>query len=244
MSQPLEHPRVPPSSDHLVCDDGEPMETARHRQQMTILIESLEFAWRDRDDFYVGGNMFLYFSETQSRRNDFRGPDVFVVLNTTRRERMAWVVWEEDGKAPDVVIELLSAKTEHVDRGEKMRIYGRTLKVGEYFLFDPLTGTLEGYELDVLRGRYTPKLPDSEGRLRCEQLGLYLSTVRSALYAVEADWLRWIHADGRLVELPSELAAAADERAHAADERARAEAARAERLAAELAALKAKHGLA
>src|SRR5688572_20570702 len=115
--------------------------------------------------------MFLYFSETQSRRNDFRGPDVFVVLNTSRRERRAWVVWEEDGQTPDVVIELLSDKTEHIDRGEKMRIYARSLKVGEYFLFDPFSGALEGYELDVLSARYLPKSPDSEGRLSCKQLG-------------------------------------------------------------------------
>lgn len=63
------------------------MESARHRQQMSLLVDSLEDSWRERDDFYVGGNMFLYFSAAQVRNNDFRGPDVFVVLNTTRRER-------------------------------------------------------------------------------------------------------------------------------------------------------------
>ena len=40
--------------------------------------------------------MFLYFSKTQAKNNDFRGPDVFVVMNTSRRERKSWVVWEED----------------------------------------------------------------------------------------------------------------------------------------------------
>jgi Uma2 family endonuclease len=184
------------------------METARHRQQMTILIESLEHAWQERDDFYVGGNMFLYFSETQTRRNDFRGPDVFVVLNTTRRERRAWVVWEEDGKAPDVVIELLSDTTEQIDRGEKMRVYARNLKVGEYFLFDPFTSELEGYELDVARGRYLPKVPDSRGGLSCKQLGLSLAGVRSTLYAVDATWLRWLAADGEVLKLPAEELAA------------------------------------
>ena len=171
--EPEPYPHLPPSSDELVVDDGEPMETARHSQQMMILIQSLEDAWRGRDDFYVGGNMFLYFSETQARRNDFRGPDVFVVLNTTRRERKAWVVWEEDGKTPDVIIELLFDRTEKVDRGEKMRIYAARLKVGEYFLFDPFSGLLEGYELDVLHGAYVPKKPTAQGRLRCEQMGLY-----------------------------------------------------------------------
>ena len=139
MSQPT-RPMSPPSSRELVYDDGEPMESARHVEQMTMLIRSLRNGLRDREDIYVGGNMFLYFSETQSRRNDFRGPDVFIVLGTTQRERRAWVVWEEDGRAPDVIIELLSESTEKVDRGEKMRIYARTLHVAEYFLFDPFSG--------------------------------------------------------------------------------------------------------
>jgi len=228
MTQPLEHPRSPPSSATLVCDDGEPMETARHRQQMTVLIESLEYAWQGRSDFYVGGNMFLYFSEVQAKNNDFRGPDVFVVMNTSRRERLAWVVWEEDGKTPDVIIELLSAKTEVVDRGEKMRVYARSLKVGEYFLYDPLSGVFEGYDLDPRGQRYIPKAPMASGQLRCEQLGLLLGKARGTLYAVTTDWLRWFDADGRLLPMPSEHANAEHSRADTAEHRARAEARRAD----------------
>ena len=156
----------------------------------------------------------------------FVGPDVFVVLNTTRRERRAWVVWEEDGKGPDVVIELLSEATEQIDRGEKMRVYGRNLKVGEYFSFDPFSALLEGYELDVTHGTYSRKVPDCAGRLSCKQLGLSLAGVRSTLHGVDATWLRWLTPDGEVLKLPVERADAATERA--------------ERLAEELAALKAK----
>jgi Uma2 family endonuclease len=237
MTQLSESPARPPSADQLICDDGEPMDSARHRQQMTVLIESLEYAWRQRDDFYVGGNMFLYFSETQTRRNDFRGPDVFVVMNTTRRERKAWVVWEEGGQAPDVVIELLSESTEQVDRGDRMRIYARALRVAEYFLYDPFSGVFEGYELDAVRAMYVRKQPDAHGRLHCERLGLYLAPVPSTLWSVEAPWLRWLDPAGRVLELPSEAAAAEAERANAEAERANAEAERADRLEAELAAL-------
>lgn len=234
MTKPLHSPRIPPPSHELVCDDGEPMESARHRQQMHVLIDSLEHAWEGRSDFYVGGNMFLYFSEVQARHNDFRGPDVFIVTHTTRRERRAWVVWEEDGKTPDVIIELLSDRTEQVDRGDKMRIYARTLKVGEYFLFDPFSGVFEGYELDPLRGVYLPKNADSEGRLRCDQLGLYLAKWRSTLFGVETEWLRWLDEHGNLLPMPSEHARAETERANAEAERANAEAERANRLEAEL----------
>ncbi len=238
MTQPSESPTHPLGADKLICDDGEPMESARHRQQMTVLIESLEHEWRTRDDFYVGGNMFLYFSETQTRKNDFRGPDVFVVMNTTRRERKAWVVWEEDGQAPDVVIELLSESTEAIDRGDKMRIYARALRVAEYFLFDPFSGVLEGYELDPLHARYVPKQPDELGRVRCERLGLHLGAVESTLWSVTARWLRWLDERGRVLQLPSEAFSAETERANAEAERANAEAERARRLEAELRALK------
>ncbi|MBM4318401.1 MAG: Uma2 family endonuclease, partial [Deltaproteobacteria bacterium] len=98
----------PPRPEDLPTEDGEPMESFRHRQQGDLLIQPLRHHWRERDDVYVGGNMFLYFSALQARRNDFRGPDVFVVLDTPAHERRAWIIWEEDGRAPDLIIELLS----------------------------------------------------------------------------------------------------------------------------------------
>lgn len=44
-------PKPPPRGVDLPCDDGEPLETQRHRDQMNLLIDSLGDAWRDRDDF-------------------------------------------------------------------------------------------------------------------------------------------------------------------------------------------------
>lgn len=210
-------PRRPPSVDELITDDGEPMESNRHRQQMTLLIQSLEFAWRQRSDFFVGGNMFLYFSETQARKNTFRGPDVFVVLDTERRDRKAWVVWEEEGKAPDVIIELLSESTAEVDREEKKRIYARALRVSEYFLFDPYTKEFAGFALDPLHAEYVKKEPDAQGRLRCERLGLFLGTARGEVGGVEDEWLRWIGADGKPLPSPEEAHHEAAARADAAE---------------------------
>ena len=41
----------------LVYEDGEPLETPRHRIAMNLLICSVQQALRDRPDFYAGGNM-------------------------------------------------------------------------------------------------------------------------------------------------------------------------------------------
>ena len=230
-SNPLP-PRSPPRSETLIIGPGEPMESARHRQQMEVLVQSLDWAWRDRRDYYAAADMFLYFSETQARKNDFRGPDVMVVLGTDRHERRVWVVWEEDGKTPDVIIELLSESTEHVDRGEKMRIYAK-LKVGEYFLFDPWSGVFEGYMLDPLHGEYRRKDLDANGRAHCAQLGLWLGKAKSVLHGVEVDWLRWMDADGKVLPVPEESADEAIESLTTLTERAKVEAERADRLQAE-----------
>lgn len=203
-----EIPVVPPGEDELPSDDGEPMETERHRQQMNLLLDSLRSAWRRRR-FYAGGNMFVYFSETQVKKNTFRGPDVFVVLNTSKRSRKSWVAWQE-GKLPEVVIELLSDRTRHVDKGEKMRIYSQLWKTPEYYLFDPWSREFIGYRLE--HGRYRRIKPDANGDLDCEWLGLKLGLRFGTYDGDQTHWLRWLTRRGKVLLSSEEQARAAKER--------------------------------
>jgi Uma2 family endonuclease len=213
-------PTPPPGQDQLPSEDGVPMETNRHRAQMNLLVDTLADHWAERDDFYVGGNMFVYFSELQTKGEYFRGPDVFVVLDTNRRKtRKSWVVWEEGGKLPDVVIELLSDSTRAIDRGEKKRIYERVWKVQAYVLYDPYSHELEGYSRDEA-GRFVPIAADASGDLPVACMGLSLGLRPGDLRDEEGPFLRWVDA-GALVESGRELAER--ERARAEQERARAE---------------------
>jgi Uma2 family endonuclease len=188
------------------------METEHHRKQMIALCQSLERAFRDRDDVYVGANMAVYFSELQAKKNDFRGPDVFVVLDTVRRARKSWVVWQEGGRTPDVVIELLSPSTEEVDRGEKMRVYAKLLRVPNYYLFDPIDGRFEGYALDPSRREYMRMQPGPGGDLPCPPLGLGLGVRHGVIDGVENDWLRWLDAQGNVLVTNEERAQEAERR--------------------------------
>jgi Uma2 family endonuclease len=208
-----EEPVAPPGEYELPCDDGEPMESNRHRQQMTLLIQTLKRAWAGRHDYFVGGNMFVYFSELQVKHNDFRGPDVFVVLDTTDRDRRSWVAWGENGKLPDVVIELLSNRTRHIDRGEKMRIYSRLWRTSQYFLYDPFSHELEGYHLDSDSSDYVPIQADERGLLPCRRLGLALGLHEGGFEGVGGTWLRWFTEAGELVATSEEAADAAEHRA-------------------------------
>jgi Uma2 family endonuclease len=194
---------LPPTEDELPCDDGMPMETQRHALQMQLLIDPLRLIWADRMDAYVGGNMFIYFSLEQVRHQDFRGPDFFAVLGVPKRERKSWVVWQE-GKGPDVVIELLSESTAAQDKGEKKDIYQDRLRVPEYFWFDPFTAEWAGF---VLRNRgYEPLTEDSQGRLISQCLELALLRWDGVYQDVEARWLRWVTLEGTLLPTPQEVA--------------------------------------
>jgi Uma2 family endonuclease len=199
----------PPTEDDLPYDDGEPMETERHVMQMFLLIEPLREFWADRPDVYIGGNMFLYFSLEQVRNRDFRGPDFFAVLGVPRRERKSWVVWQE-GKAPDVIVELLSESTAAVDRGEKKQVYQDELRVPEYFWYDPFSAELAGFSLRD--GAYEPIAPDAAGRLPSHRLGLSLVRWPGQYSNIDATWLRWATPDGMLLPTSAERATQAERR--------------------------------
>lgn len=225
-----------PTEDDLPCDDGEPMETLRHRLQMELLIHSLDPWARARGDCFVGGNMFLYFSSEQLRGKDFRGPDVFVALGVSPRERKSWVVWDEQ-KAPDLIVELLSDSTAHTDKTEKKRIYQDRLRVAEYFWFDPWNpDDFAGFTLTD--GRYWPILPRAPGRIPSPLLDLDLCWWDGTYGGVETRWIRWATRDGEVLPTDAEAAITAAEAAKSEAEAAKseAEAAKSEAEAAKFAA--------
>lgn len=244
-------PPMPPTD--LIFDDGEPLESNRHRIAMNTLIRSLQQAWIDRNDFFTGGNMFVYYSSEQARNRDFRGPDFFVVLDVDgSQERQGWVVWEENGRYPDVIVELMSPSTAEVDTGKKKYIYERIFRTRDYFVFDPFNpNSLSGWRLDA-NLRYQPLPPNEQGYLWCETLGFWLGTWSGTIDREPAVWLRFYDSSGNLILLPEEAAQQAAQAAQqalqsaqqaaevaqqavqSAQQQAEAERQRAERLAARL----------
>ena len=211
---------VLPTQDDLPSCDGVPMETERHKKQMDLLIYSLEPWLGERG--YVGGNMFVYFSTQHLKNKDFRGPDVFVTLGLSNKERKSWVVWDE-GKSPDIIIELLSESTAEEDKNSKKQIYQDQLKVAEYFWFDPYNPEdFKGFWLN--RGVYE-EMPLKDESLLCKQLGLTLKLWRGVFKNIDTVWLRWATLEGEWLLLPDEAEA---QRAEAEAQRAETEAQRAE----------------
>lgn len=100
--------------------DGKPMaETDVHRDLMTDWMQMLRHHYRDKNDVYVSGNIFMYYVEGDPRQSV--SPDVFVVFGVEKKRRRTYLTWEE-GRTPDFVLEVASPKTFSNDF-EKRKIY-------------------------------------------------------------------------------------------------------------------------
>jgi Uma2 family endonuclease len=216
-------------------DSDEPeMESSLHYDQLALLVSTLEWHWRYRDDFFIGANLSVYFRRDQLARRELRGPDFFLVRGVERRPRRSWTVWLEGGRYPDLIIELLSDETARSDRTAKKALYQDVFRTPEYYWFSPDTRELAGFHL--VDAHYEPIAPDPAGRLASGILGLGLG--------VHDGLLRLFDPDGCLVPTLAEhaareqaSAAQARERAELEHLRAEQEWLRAERLAERLRAL-------
>lgn len=204
-------------------------ETDRHRLLMIDLHQALQDWFADRPDVYASGNVLLFYEEGNRRRHV--SPDVLVVFGVPKRERDNYLLWEE-GRGPNVVIELTSSSTRHEDTRRKFELYRDVLRVPEYFLFDPfgdyMSPRFQGHRLTA--GEYRPIGPQG-GRMRSRQLGLLLEADGQHLRLVDP-------ATGNRLPTRAERWQAEAEARQAAEDARRAAEAELERLRAENAALR------
>jgi len=156
---------------HFPESDGKPMaETDKHRKQMLTLLDALDEYYRDDKATYVTGNILVHYCD-EAGEWKFLAPDVFVAKGIEKKERRSYII-EDEGKAPDFIIELVSPSTKVEDFGNKRVIYAGW-NVKEYFLFDP-TGELMSAPLRGFRLSGNEYLPLMGARLHSEVLKLDL----------------------------------------------------------------------
>ncbi|NJP07230.1 MAG: Uma2 family endonuclease [Chloroflexaceae bacterium] len=217
------HPQARPPQN-LPDNDGAKMESPWHFKNATLLLANYIAANDTQpEECYIGANMFIYYSQKQVKHQHFKGPDLFIVRNVDRsRPRRYWANWEEGGRLPNVIIELLSQSTRRYDLTDKKDFYEQVFATDEYFCVDPEVKTLLGWRHDG--SRYRPILPDARGWLWSEQIALWLGPWQGHYFTEEHTWLRLYHPDGQLVLLPEEAerqrANTAEQRANTAEQRA------------------------
>jgi Uma2 family endonuclease len=154
--------------------DGKPMaETELHWQVMVDAVETLREYYATDPMVHVGGNLLLFYEEGNRRKHV--SPDAFMVRGIPKFPlRDYYLLWEE-GKPPDVVIEITSKTTRQEDQKKKRVLYRDVLKIPEYFQFDPTEDYLKPSLQGVRRvgDEYVPIEP-VDGRLPSAILGLHL----------------------------------------------------------------------
>jgi Uma2 family endonuclease len=190
--RPIEYP----------AGDGQPMdETGIHRANRTGLIQTLKDYFADEPMVYVAGCLHVFYAEGDPKK--YLAPDVFVVRGAENRSRDRYLIWEE-GKGPDLVIELMSKARRHQDR-KRFEIYRDILRVPELFLIDPSGGYFDS-PLQGFRWSESGYLPIQPGRgpgLSSEVLGLDLAREGYALRLYDRD-------TGRKLPTPDEEIAEAE----------------------------------
>ncbi len=171
--------------------DGAPVgETGWHVDWFVRLQEVLRERYRGRTDVYVGGNMFIYFTEGDPR--DVVCPDAFVAFGTRPDQRRTWKTWEEGGLFPQVVFELVSDDSKSRDLISKRGLY-EVLGVQDYLVYDPTGEALTAPRLRgwSRRGGVLAPMEPERGaaahRLRSDALGVWVEEHPQGLRLIDAN---------------------------------------------------------
>jgi Uma2 family endonuclease len=214
--------------------DGQPM--AENTEQYDWLVkikENLEILFADREDVFVAGDLLWYPVPDRSESGPM-APDVMVAFGRPKGRRGAYLQWQEENIAPQVVFEVLSPSNSRTEMANKRRFYDQH-GVEEYYIYDPRRHSLEIYQrqgnhlkrVSHLNGWVSPRL-GVRLVLRPGTLELYHPDGQPFLNSVELARLK------TAAEARAEQEAARAEQERAAKEQERA---RAERLAERLRAL-------
>ena len=222
-----------PNIDHLITEDDKPVDNVFSEKQQRLLTEPLYSSWTTETPFLALANVGLF----HSTRLPPLVPDFLLSLNVRAPENLfpksnrSYFVWEY-GKAPEVVIEIVSNREGNED-GEKLSGYAR-IGIPFYVIYDPerwlRSEKLRFYELRG--GRYELLVGTTH---RIPSIGLGFTLWNGSFEGHQDEWLRWTDLQGTPIATGAEnaygvnqLAAAERQRADTEQQRADTEQQRAD----------------
>jgi len=225
--QPLEKTYRPDIS-HLITEDDEPVDNWFQERQQRLLTDSLYASWRDagqEEVFLAAADVGLFHKVSEQAVV----PDVMVSLGVQVPEdwwedhNRSYMIWEF-GKAPDVVVEIVSNRKGKED--QKLERYA-SAGVPYAIIFDPrLYLGKRPLRVYILHGRSYVEVADPSW---LEEVGVGMTLWEGSYEGLSATWLRWCDRDGNVLPSGLELANQARERAEKERERAEQERERAEK---------------
>ena len=179
---------VPPvdcDADGYPCADSKPVESTKHDRTADYLGSVIRARYRHQADVCVASDLGLFFE--RGNRAALLAPDFMIAFDVDGRgDRSSFKVWDE-GRVPDLALELLSARTWRRDLRAKPGLY-QALGIREYWtveLLDRFSPPIIGRRL--CGGGYVEVPTAASGGLRSEILDLELGMVDGEFRFREVD---------------------------------------------------------
>jgi Uma2 family endonuclease len=235
-----------PTAAELPHSDETPVDNQLQNDIPNLLLGLLAELWENRDDWYFGVDMGIYYNPDEAAIV----PDGFLAVgvkhDTGERGRLSYVLWEEENIIPILSLEVISEK---YNREYEDKLVGyQSLGILYYAIYNPFSGRrgrfknrqrLEVYKL--VEGKYE-LVPNQNNRVWLPEIELALGYEYGEHIAWYREWLYWYDGSGNRYLTTKErainaIAIANQERLIAAQERREKEEAEAiahqERLAKE-----------
>jgi Uma2 family endonuclease len=222
------NPQPLPTEFDLPETDNKPVDNELQILAPALLRAILSLAWQDRNDWFMGINLGIYYKPKEAAV----GPDAFLSLGVPTYRlngqlRLSYVVWTEGNVIPQWVLEIVS-KTPGGEYDDKFRLY-EEMGVLYYVIYNPDHWKRDRHQpFEVYRwvnGQYIQQLgnpvwmPEIDLGIGME-VGVHSGLTRS--------WVYWYDAAGQRLPAPENVIQQERQRAEQEYQRAEQERRRAE----------------
>ncbi|ELS30473.1 MULTISPECIES: Uma2 family endonuclease [Pseudanabaena] len=206
--------RILPTAEELPSSDETPVDNQLQNDIPNLLLSLLASIWADRDDWYFGVDMGIYYNPDEPAIV----PDGFLAMgvkhNMGERGRLSYVLWEEQNIMPIFALEVVSERY-NSEYEDKLADY-QALGILYYAIYNPLSGRrgifknrqrLEVYRL--IAGKYE-LLPIENNYIWLPEIDLALGYEQGEHIAWLREWLYWYNTSGDRYLTANERAANAE----------------------------------
>ncbi|MEM7370557.1 MAG: Uma2 family endonuclease [Bacteroidota bacterium] len=162
--------------------DGKPMaDNTIQFRWISKLKGATEFLFRSDNQVFVAGDLLWYPVKGDPKTRV--APDVMVVFGRPKGDRGSYKQWEEEGIAPQVVVEVLSPSNTVGEMNDKQKFY-YDHGVEEFYILDPITESLWIWQKDEAIAMLYPQKKEAWVSKR---LGIKFAVLEGKLQAFYPD---------------------------------------------------------
>lgn len=192
-----------PSAEELPDSDDTPVDNELQILVPTLLRSILAWLWSERQDWFFGVNMGVYYEPKEPAIV----PDGFLSLGVERRKsergRLSYVLWEEKDLVPQLVLEVVSRTYGQEYQGKLLK-YAQ-LGVMYYVVYNPDYWVRDKHEpFEVYRLVDSEYVRQQGDCVWLPEIGLGIGRGRGSFEGWNREWLYWYDRDGNRFLSPDE----------------------------------------